>query len=61
MIGGKKEKKYNCSACDFQFSNLDVDRVCSNCFACSGCEIYMCPNCGKEVTVKPIKKMKRKS
>ena len=56
MIGKNREKKiYFCNGCGFKFSNLDVSRVCSNCFACTGCEIYACPNCGSEVVVKPVK------
>ena len=30
-------------------------RTCSNCFACSGCEIYTCPECGTEIIVKARK------
>jgi hypothetical protein len=56
MLGQKKEKVYKCQACDFTFSNLDVSRTCSNCFACTGCEIYFCPSCNAEVIIKPIKK-----
>ena len=59
MLGARKEKIYTCSACEFRFSNLDVDRTCSNCFACTGCEIYLCPACGLEVVIKPMKPMKR--
>jgi predicted Zn-ribbon and HTH transcriptional regulator len=55
MLGQKKEKYYRCTNCGFEFSNLDVSRVCSNCFACTGCEIYTCPNCEIEVVVKPMK------
>lgn len=58
MISGKKEKLYRCSECGFEFTNLQVDRTCSNCFACTGCEIYLCPNCSAEVVIKPIKPMK---
>ena len=57
MVAGKKEKFHACKWCGFRFSNLDADRVCSNCFACTGCEIYSCPACGKEVVVKPMKPM----
>lgn len=58
MIGSiKKEKFYTCNECGFEFSNLDVPRSCSNCFACTGCEIYICPSCREEVVIKPIKKM----
>ncbi len=28
-------------------------RSCSNCFACTGCEIYICPECATEIIVKP--------
>jgi len=57
--GGKKEKFFECTDCGFRFSNLDVQRICSNCFACTGCEVYMCPECGSEVVITPMKKMKR--
>lgn len=59
MIAGKKEKFFNCSECGLEFSNLAVDRTCSNCFACTGCEIYLCPKCGTEVVIKPIKPMNK--
>ena len=30
----------------------DLDyRTCSNCFACTGCEIYTCPECATELIV----------
>jgi RNA polymerase subunit RPABC4/transcription elongation factor Spt4 len=32
-----------------------VYRTCSNCFACTGCEIYTCPGCGTELIVKSKK------
>lgn len=58
MLGeGKKEKYYTCTACGHGFSNLDADRECSNCFACTGCEIYYCPSCRQEVVIKPKRPM----
>ncbi len=60
MLGsGKKEKFYICTGCGFRFSNLDVQRTCSNCFACTGCEIYLCPSCNSEVVVKPMKNLSK--
>lgn len=59
--GGKKEKHYTCTECGYGFSNLDADRVCSNCFACTGCEIYCCPSCRREVVIKPKKPMSGQS
>ena len=58
MISAKKEIFHTCSSCGFQFSNLDVTRSCSNCFACTGCEIYLCPSCNSEVVIKPMKPLK---
>lgn len=57
MISGRKEKIYVCNKCGFCFSNLDVEKICSNCFACTGCEMYLCPLCHSEVIVKPVKQM----
>ena len=60
MLGtGKKEKYYSCTSCGYEFSNLDAGRACSNCFACTGCEIYYCPSCNEEVEIKPKKPMGR--
>lgn len=60
MIGGaQKEKFFECRDCGFKFSNLDVRRICCNCFACTGCEIYVCPECEVEVVIKPMKKMNK--
>ena len=58
LTGAKREKFFTCEECGFEFSNLDVQRICSNCFACTGCEVYLCPGCGVEVVIKPLKKMK---
>lgn len=60
MFATKKEKYYNCKSCGFRFSNLEIDKICSNCFACTGCEIYICPSCKSEIVVKPIKPMNKK-
>lgn len=59
MITPRKEKFYTCGNCGFQFSNFDLPRACSNCFACTGCEIYICPSCEKEVVIKPMKQIQR--
>ncbi len=59
MIAPRKEKIYECGNCGFRFSNYDVPRACSNCFACTGCEIYLCPSCEKEVIIKPMKQIQK--
>lgn len=62
MLGSpKKGKTVTCESCGFATSSLDIDRQCSNCFACTGCETYLCPACGNEIIVKPIRKMTKGS
>ena len=58
MAIAKKEKIYTCDSCKYRFSNLDAMRSCSNCFACTGCEIYLCPECENEVIIKAKKSIK---
>ncbi len=45
-----------CQHCGKTFDKKDLDRSCSNCFACTSCETYICPECGNEIVVKPIKR-----
>lgn len=59
MLGQEKEKNYSCKSCGFQFTNLYVSRICSNCFACTGCEIYVCLSCKNEVVIKPMKTIEK--
>lgn len=59
MITKRKEKFYSCPSCGFAFSDFDVPRTCSNCFACTGCEIYICPSCSSEVVIKPMKPLNK--
>ena len=61
MIRPRKEKIIVCSDCGFIFTDQDDTKTCSNCFACTGCEIYICPSCGTEVVVKAIKPMSREN
>lgn len=53
-------KVITCAECRFSFERGEVDRECSNCFACTGCEIYLCPGCGIEIVVKPIGEPRRR-
>ena len=41
----------DCSNCGYRFDSKKVKKVCDNCFACLGCEVYVCPKCGSEVEV----------
>lgn len=44
-----------CENCGFHAPKRDLDRSCSNCFACTSCEIYICPQCRNEIVVRPMK------
>jgi len=46
-----------CNKCNYKFERDRMLRFCSNCFACSGCEIYYCPSCDEEIVITPIKRM----
>ncbi len=50
----KDADKLQCENCLSEFNKHDLDRCCSNCFCCTGCEIYQCPSCKKEIVVTPI-------
>lgn len=52
----EKEEILTCKNCGESFEKGSLQRDCANCFACTGCEIYVCPNCRHEIVVKPIKK-----
>ena len=42
-----------CHECGTSFERDLVYRACSNCFACTACEIYICPECATEIIVNP--------
>ena len=44
-----------CPYCLSEFS-ARYAKSCGNCFACKGCEIYLCPFCDKEIVIVPLKK-----
>lgn len=48
-----------CSHCGNTWDKKLLPRSCSNCFGCTGCEAYICPECRYEIVVVPPKPMKR--
>jgi hypothetical protein len=46
-----------CGACGFKFDRTKEYKHCSNCFACTGCEIYYCPQCDNEIVITPVRPM----
>jgi positive regulator of sigma E activity len=51
---GRQLVAISCNFCGYSFHKGDFKRSCSNCFACTGCETYICPKCENEIIVKPI-------
>jgi len=50
-----------CNRCGLIFSREETGKHCSNCFACTGCEIYYCPSCDFEIVITPKKPSRRNS
>jgi hypothetical protein len=48
-----------CGSCNLKFERGPEYQHCSNCFACTGCEIYYCPGCDNEIVITPIKTLGR--
>lgn len=48
-----------CTHCEKSWDKKQLERSCSNCFACTGCEAYICQECRYEIVVVPIKPMKK--
>jgi hypothetical protein len=47
-----------CKGCGYKFDRGGTNKHCSNCFACTGCEIYYCPSCDEEIVVTPVKRLR---
>jgi uncharacterized protein YbaR (Trm112 family) len=45
-----------CRECGETFKKDYLQRSCSNCFVCTSCEIYICPECRSEIVVKEVQK-----
>ncbi len=56
----EQEEILICNHCNGSFEKGSLQRDCGNCFACTGCEIYICPNCRHEIVVKPVKPITKK-
>ena len=50
-----EETHVTCAHCSTTFLIEDLQRTCGNCFACSGCLIYVCSVCKSEIVVKQMK------
>ncbi len=48
-----------CTHCGKSWDKTLLSKSCSNCFACTGCEAYICPECRYEIVITPPKPMKR--
>jgi hypothetical protein len=46
-----------CGECHREWDKNKIERYCSNCFCCTGCERYICPVCDGVIVVVPVKKM----
>jgi hypothetical protein len=44
-----------CKHCSTKHRKTALKKSCGNCFACTYCEIYLCPKCGKRIVVTPMR------
>jgi hypothetical protein len=49
-----------CRNCGAGYAKDDLEKQCSNCFACTGCEQYQCPSCKMEIVIRPIGQPRRR-
>jgi hypothetical protein len=56
-----EENNIICGSCKHKFERAKEFKHCSNCFACTGCEIYYCPACDNEIIITPVKSINDKS
>lgn len=56
---GEEKRLVTCLHCGKSWDKAFLARSCSNCFACTGCEAYLCPECRYEIVVTPPKPIKR--
>jgi len=38
-----------CTHCGKSWDKTQLSKSCSNCFGCTGCEAYICPECRYEI------------
>jgi hypothetical protein len=48
-----------CTRCEKFRDKTQIDRSCSNCYVCTACEVYICPECRFEIVLKPQRPMAR--
>jgi hypothetical protein len=56
-----EDNNITCGSCGLIFERSKEYKFCSNCFACTGCEIYYCPDCEEEIIVTPVRKIAKVS
>jgi hypothetical protein len=54
MHSNNNSEKVTCVECRMSFPKDDLERSCSNCFACTLCEKYICAGCKNEIIIKPV-------
>jgi len=57
----EKSTEITCTHCGKIWNKTDLPKSCCNCFGCTGCEAYICPECRYEIVVVPPKPMKKKT
>lgn len=56
----QNEPEITCLNCGKSWDKTQLERSCSNCFGCTGCEAYICQECRYEIVVKSPQPMNKK-
>jgi len=46
-------KIVQCTSCGMEWKSEDLEKSCGNCFACTGCEMWVCPSCDSQIVIVP--------
>lgn len=55
-----QNQKITCPHCGRKINSDDAQRLCSNCFACTGCERYLCYFCDNTIIISDVRKIGEK-
>lgn len=44
-----------CGNCTKKHVKKSLKRSCGNCFVCTSCEIYQCPDCRAKIIITPMR------
>ncbi|MFZ5942130.1 MAG: hypothetical protein ACOYXB_16305 [Bacteroidota bacterium] len=47
-----EDKQVECPVCRSVWNTADLEKSCGNCFACTGCEMWVCAGCSNQIIIR---------